>query len=200
MTDGITFQIAAAIVALLVVVALVRIYARAVRPVLRNRRLARHGFSDEPTYRRQARGIVGLVFKLAPAIVVIAILAAIAFPAYQDYANRAGTAARDQRRVTDLAQIQGALDAYFLDHNVYPASETETLSASAFAAALNDLVTGGYLAALPDDPSGGSYVYQTTPGGTYYCLGADMEGTPPPSTCDTDTLGATPDSDYTVGP
>ena len=122
-------------------------------PLLRNRRLARRGFSSEPAYQRQGRGIVSLLFKLVPAVAVLAILAAIAIPAYQDYANRAGTAAGDQQRVADLAQIQGALDAYHLDHNVYPLSETETLSASAFAAALNDLVTGGYLAALPTTPA-----------------------------------------------
>ena len=100
MTDAsITYQIAAAVVALLVVVALLRIYARAVRPVLRNRRLARRGFSYEPAYRRVGRGILELVFRLAPAIVVIAILAAIAIPAYQDYTTaRARQAARGRHR------------------------------------------------------------------------------------------------------
>ena len=89
MTDAsITFQIAAAVVALLVVIALVRIYVAAVLPLLRNRRLARRGFSSEPAYQRGGRGIVSLLFKLVPALAILAILAAIAIPAYQDYARR----------------------------------------------------------------------------------------------------------------
>ncbi len=201
MTDGGTFyQIAAIVLVLLVLVALARIFSGAVLPVMRNWRLAHRGFSDAPAYRRQGRGIVSLGLKLAAAIAVIAAIVAIAMPAYQDQANRTEAAARDRQRVADLAQIRNALAAYHVDHDTYPVSETETLSAPAFAAVLSDLATGGYLTALPEDPLGGTYVYQTTPTGTYYCLGADMEGAPPPSTCDAATLGTPLDSDYAVGP
>ena len=203
MTDnGIVLQIVAGLLALLVVVALARIYAAAILPVLRNRQLARHGLSDEPAYRRERRNIVYLLFRLVPAILVVAVLAAIAIPAYQDYTNRAQTAARDQQRVAGLALIHNALDTYYVDHGAYPVSESESLGAPGFAAALDALVTAGYLASLSNDPSGdpNTYVYQSTPNGTYYCLGANTEGVPPPSSCDTATLGNALDANYAVGP
>ena len=198
MDASITFQIAAVIVALLVVIALVRIYAAAILPLLRNRRLARRGFNSEPAYQRQGRGIVSLLFKLVPPVAVLAILAAIAIPVYQDYAARA----LDRQRVTDMAQLQAALDTYRFDTGAYPVSQTETLDPASFAAALGILVADGYLTSLANDPSGdpATYVYQSTADGTYYCLGANMAGTPPPSTCDTTKLGSVLDSDYAVGP
>jgi type II secretory pathway pseudopilin PulG len=203
MTDnGIVLQIVTVLLALLVVVALARIYAAAVLPVLRNRRLARRGVSDEPAYRRERGNIFHLLFQIVPAVAVVGILAAIAIPAYQDYTNRAQSAVRDQQRVASLALIQNALDTYYLDHGAYPVSDSESLDAAGFAAALDALVTGGYLASLPNDPSGDpvTYVYQSTANGTYYCLGANTEGVPPPSTCDTTTLGIAFDANYAVGP
>ena len=199
MTDAsITYQIAVAVVALLVVIALVRIYAAAILPLLRNRRLARRGFSSEPAYQRQRRGIVGLLFKLVPAVAVLAILAAIAFPAYQDYTARA----LDRQRVADIAQLQAALDGYHLANGAYPLSETETFDPASFTAALSVLIADGYVTSLANDPGGdpATYVYQSTADGTYYCLGANTAGTPPPSTCDTTKLGSVLDTNYMVGP
>ena len=200
MDNGIVLQIVAAFVALLVVIGLARIYVAAILPVLRNRRLARRGLSDEPVYRRERGSILHLLWQIVPAVAVLGILAAIAIPAYQDYVNRAQVAADDRQRAADLTMIQNALDYYHVDHNAYPVSETQTFDAAGFAAALDSLVTDGYIARLPSDPGGGSYSYQSTADGTYYCLGADMEGPPPPPTCDTATLGNTLDANYAVGP
>jgi general secretion pathway protein G len=196
MDNGIVLQIVAALVALLVVVGLARIYAAAILPVLRNRQLARRGLSDEPAYRRRHLNIVHLLFRLVPAILVLAVLAAIAIPAFQDYTVKA----QDKQRIADIGLIQVALDYYHLDHNAYPVSETQTSDAAGFAAALDSLVTDGYLARLPSDPGGGTYRYQSTADGTYYCLGADVEGPPPPPTCDTATLGNMLEANYAVGP
>jgi type II secretory pathway pseudopilin PulG len=198
MDASITLQIAAAVVALLVVIALVRIYVAAVLPLLRNRRLARRGFSSEPVYQRGGRGIVSLLFKLVPTLAILAILAAIAIPAYQDYAARA----LDRQRMADIAQLQAALDTYRSDSGTYPVSSTETLDPASFAAAMGILVTDGYLTSLPNDPVGdpATYVYQSNADGSYYCLGANMAGTPPPSTCDTTTLGSVLNTNYMVGP
>ncbi len=201
MGNAVVFQIVEIVLALLVVVALVRIYAAAVRPLLRNWRLARRGFASEPAYHRE-RNILHLLFRIVPLLAVVAVLAAIAIPAYQDYANRAQSAARDHERVADLAVIQKALASYYLDHGAYPVSESEAYDEPTFTAVLDPLITGGYLPSLPNDPSGApiTFVYQTTANGTYYCLGANTEGVPPPSTCDTTTLGNPLDTNYMVGP
>ena len=94
------------------------------------------------------------------------------------------------------------IDGRPIHRGAYPVSESESLGAPGFAAALDALVTGGYLASLPNDPSGDpiTYVYQSTPNGTYFCLGANMQGVPPPSSCDAATLGNALDANYTVGP
>ena len=199
MTNALAFQLAALVLAALVIVALVRVYVAAVLPVWRNWRLARRGLSQEPTYQRERRGIVGLVFKALAALAVIAVLAAIAIPAYQGYSARA----LDKQRLAGIAVIQNALSAYYLDHSAYPISEAENIDGFGFVASLNDLVTGGYLETIPNDPGGepATYVYETTPDGSYYCLGATVDGTPPPSTCDTARLGDTPvGANYLVGP
>ena len=199
MSNALVVQVAAFVLALLFVIALVRIYVAAVLPVLRNWRLARRGLDHEPAYQRDRRSMVGLLLKVVPAIAVLAVLAAIAIPTYQDYAARA----QDKQRLAGIAAIQKALDAYHLDHSTYPVSEAENIDALGFAASLNDLVTGGYLTSIPNDPGGepATYVYETTLDGSYYCLGATMDGVPPPSTCDTAKLGDTPvGANYLVGP
>ncbi len=195
-------QIGAAALALLVVIALLRIYAAAILPLSRNWQLARRGLSDEPAFRRQGSGIFGLAFKVLPVLAVIAVVAAIAMPAFQDRMNWAQSAARDHQRFASLALLQNALATYNLDYGTYPVSESETSDVPGFAAALDALVTGGYLAGLPNDPSGPpiTFVYQSTPDGAYYCLGANTEGVPPPSTCDTAKLGNPLDTNYMVGP
>ena len=202
MTNALVFQVAMVVLALLVVIALARIYAAAILPVLRNWRLARRGLTDEPAYRRERGGIFHLLWRIVPLVAVIAILAAIAVPAYQGYLERAQSAARDHQRVQRLALIQNALGAYYLDHGAYPVSESEAYDVPGFTAALDGLVTGGYLPSLPNDPSGDqtTFVYQSTPNGSYYCLGANTEGEPPPSTCDTATLGNPLDTNFMVGP
>ncbi len=202
MGNDMLFQIGMVVAALLVAVALLRIYVGAVLPLLRNQRLARRGISAEPAYRREGRNIFGLALKVVSALAVVAVLAAITIPAYQNYIGKAQVAAQDSQRIADLQLIQTALASYYVDNNAYPVSETETLDVAGFGAALSALVTGGYLAILPNDPDGEpvSYVYQSTSDGTYYCLGATLQGPPPPSTCDTGKLGSVPDANYTVGP
>lgn len=191
-----TVQIAVVVLALLLVVALARIYFAAVLPVLRNQRLARRGFSDEPAYRGGTGRVFGLTVKILPVILVFAILAAIVIPGLQDFRSQA----EDRQRIADIKSIQLALAAYYFDKGSYPVSQGQALDVASFAATLEPLVTGGYLASIPTDPSGGSYAYESTANGGYYCLGAEMSGVPPPSTCDTDKLGdVLAGADYTHG-
>lgn len=76
--------------------------------------------------------------------------------------------ARDARRVTDLGELQAALEFYYEKNDYYPKqavpNEEELLSNSGTG---EDLVEGDYVPGLPVDPQNeGSYKY-------YYCGRAD---------------------------
>jgi Tfp pilus assembly protein PilE len=184
---------------LVVIIAAWRIYGGAVRPLLKNRRLARRGFRP-PNYSRERRGFgfFGLsLLKWVPALAVVAILAAIAIPAYQDYVSRA----QDLRRQADLGYIQMGLSAYYVRHAAYPVAAAQNTDAAGFAAALAELRSEGYVSDLPSDPKGGTYYYRSTANGSFYCLGAKLERNPPASSCDTARLGGTLlGSNYAIGP
>lgn len=208
MRNALLVQTGAVVLALLLVVALARIYAAAILPLWRNQRLARHGLRFEPDFRPERTGILGWTFRLVPVIVIIAIVAAVAIPALQNGRFHAQAAARDRQRVADLRLIQTALEEYAIDHGGYPAVDVQNFDRAGFAGSLKGLVAGGYLTSLPNDPLGeaDTYIYSSDWVGNYYCLGTDMEGPAPPSTCDTTKLGHSISNssaaalDYAIGP
>jgi len=64
---------------------------------------------------------------------------------------------RDSRRKGDLRIIQGALEQYFSDNRKYPSVGTNLggwVNVGVDAAFRNALTTGGYISAIPSDPSG----------------------------------------------
>lgn len=139
-------------------------------------------------------------FTLIELLVVIAIIGLLASVVLASL-NTARKKGRDARRVADLKELQTALELYYDDNNAYPVSAMQSNSATA----LTGLTTGGYIASLADDPLAGSYhyVYKTTSGGTFYCLGSTIEGTAPASSCNTGAsgLGSTLTGvQYSVGP
>jgi type II secretion system protein G len=111
---------------------------------------------------------------------------------------------RDARRISDLAEIQTALELYYSTANSYPSASSQATAATALSA----LVTAGDMASVPDDPLGGSYhyVYLSSNGsnGTaqYYCVGSILENTPyPTSGCNATSLGASLSGvQYSIGP
>ena len=85
------------------------------------------------------------LIELLVVIFIIGLLSAIIFPRFAVMREKA----RDTERITDVRQIQNALEVYYNRQNRYPDR-------------LNDL--SAFMPQVPTDPSGGSYRYN--PGGS----------------------------------
>ena len=105
-----------------------------------------------------ARGFT--LIELLVVIAIIGILSAVVLTSL----NSARVKARDARRVSDISQMQLALELDYDKNGSYPA-------------AFSTVVTDGFIAAQPSDPSGGTaaYGYSQIGGGTSYAVGAIME-------------------------
>lgn len=119
-------------------------------------------------------------FTLVELLVVIAIIGLLSTLAVVAL-NNARQKARDARRVSDVKQIQTALELYYNDESGYPAAVTA-----------GGAITGAsatYMALVPGNPQPGdttltgcggtSYTYTSTDTSTYtleYCLGATTGG------------------------
>jgi prepilin-type N-terminal cleavage/methylation domain-containing protein len=105
-------------------------------------------------------------FTLIELLVVIAIIGILSSVVLASL-NSARQKGRDARRVSDLKQLQLALELFY-DANPstgYPAA----LSAA-------NLVTPGYISVIPTDPgTGDPYGYVQTGSGSGYYLGAELE-------------------------
>ena len=108
-------------------------------------------------------------FTLIELLVVIAIIGILSSVVLASL-NSARLKARDAKRVSDIKQIQLAVEMYYDDNSNYPASTTVTT-----------LVTPGYIASIPTDPStGNAYSYAALGSGSTcssYHLGATLENT-----------------------
>lgn len=117
-------------------------------------------------------------------IAIIGVLASIVLASL----NNARRKSRDARRITDLKQIQLALELYFDGQgSAYPAANT-TCDATTNAYNLQALATNGYIPTVPRDPlSSGTtpvcYKYATPSSGniTTYHLGATLEDSANPA-------------------
>ena len=112
-------------------------------------------------------------FTLIELLVVIAIIGILSSVVLASL-NSARQKGRDAKRISDVKQLQLALELYYDANGQYPA----TVSTSS-------LVTPGYIASMPKDPVGNtSYSYSAyySTGGTAtvcssYHLGTSLEGT-----------------------
>ncbi len=113
-------------------------------------------------------------FTLIELLVVIAIIGILATVVLVSL-NSARAKARDTRRLSDLRQTALALEMYANDNSgLYPVSATCTNAT--FETMANTLVTGGYLSAVPQDPTDvapNQYYYGAT--SSNYILKATLE-------------------------
>lgn len=131
----------------------------------------------------KARGFT--LIELLVVIVIIGVLATLATVALNGTRGKA----RDAKRISDVRQMQTALELYMNDENRYPA---ETGNGSFFAGRplVSSDGTKTYMVRVPSSPtpsdgtcpSPGEYAYrQTENGASYtlsYCLGAPTSGKP----------------------
>lgn len=131
-------------------------------------------------YRLMRRISARAGFTLIELLVVIAIIGVLASIVLASL-NSARRKSRDARRITDIKQIQLALELYF-DANAsqYPAASA-TCNAATNAYGLELLSTGGYIPQISRDPLSTTaapicYFYATPTGTrTTYHLGATLE-------------------------
>lgn len=127
-------------------------------------------------------------FTLIEILIVVAIIAILASSVLVGFgpAQRQG---RDARRLTDLRQVQTALELYYAKCGYYPGNEQSGNACSTRNgtpgtwAALGTALTGSAIGInqIPNDPtSGKNYTYGST-NGSGYALSADLEQTGNPA-------------------
>ncbi len=99
----------------------------------------------------------------------------------EEFLEGAKRKARDAKRLSDLKQIQTALELFYTDKDAYPTGASLTLG-GANAACLNlsgwqaSSCTVSYMGMVPSDPGNSAYVYSSTDGSKYE-IKAHLEGT-----------------------
>lgn len=117
-------------------------------------------------------------FTLIELLVVIAIIGLLSTLAVVALGS-ARVKARDSKRLSDLKQLQTALELYYTDNAAYP-NQANIALGSANYACLNasGFTTTGcanpYMALVPVDPKSGNYTYSAA--GNAYTITATLEG------------------------
>ncbi len=131
-------------------------------------------------------------FTLIELLVVVAIIGLLSSVILASL-NGARKKGRDARRISDLKQLQVAMELYYGEQATpaYPASIAALVPVN--------------IPVEPKDPStNASYSYALRSGGQFYCLGATLESLPLPiSSCNTGATGlngSAPAGNYVVGP
>jgi general secretion pathway protein G len=127
-------------------------------------------------------------FTLVELLVVIAIIDLLSTLAIVALSS-ARQKARDSKRMSDLRQIQTALELYYTDHNQYPIDATAITLGATGAACLSNPTpptagsftttgcTNSPMALVPTDPLTTQYYeYSTDANGPVYTIAATLEG------------------------
>ena len=120
-------------------------------------------------------------FTLIELLVVIAIIGLLSTLAVVALGS-ARVKARDSKRLSDLKQVQTALELYYTDNNGYPTAASSTLGSAGFECLDSTGFKGegtcaadAYMGQVPSDPSSGAFVYNSTASSTY-TISATLEG------------------------
>lgn len=120
-------------------------------------------------------------FTLIELLVVIAIIGLLSTLAVIALGS-ARTKARDAKRLSDLKQIQTALELYYTDKAVYPTAAAGVTLGTGSQVCLDNTATGWaatctspYMGLVPKDPGSTSYTY-TSANGSTYTITATLEG------------------------
>ena len=120
-------------------------------------------------------------FTLIELLVVIAIIGLLSTLAVVALGS-AREKARDSKRLSDLKQVQTALELYYTDNSAYPIVEPIQALGTGNYACLNAGGFGAagcatpYMSIVPTDPGTGSYIYRSA-SGTTYTIVTSLEGT-----------------------
>ncbi len=121
-------------------------------------------------------------FTLIELLVVIAIIGLLSTLAVVALGS-ARVKARDSKRLSDLKQVQTALELYYTDKDAYPTAAQAVVLGDAQHICLN-LATGltttgcanAYMGLVPKDPGDHLYSYVSADGSTY-TISAELEDT-----------------------
>jgi prepilin-type N-terminal cleavage/methylation domain-containing protein len=123
-------------------------------------------------------------FTLIELLVVISIIALLSTLAVVSL-NSTRAKSRDAKRITDIKQVQTALELYYAgSSNAYPAATVtlgstaaECLGSSGFASASATADCGAtiYMGQVPNDPGSNNYAYSSA-GSTSYAIAFTLEG------------------------
>lgn len=119
-------------------------------------------------------------FTLIELLVVLAIIALLSTLAVVALGS-ARQKANDAKRLSDIKQIQTALELYYTDKNAYPVTPATGIAlgtGSAVCLGIGGFGGNGcadpYMAQIPQDPSATGYLY-TSANGTSYTLSTTLE-------------------------
>jgi general secretion pathway protein G len=123
-------------------------------------------------------------FTLIELLVVIAIIALLSTLAVVAL-NNARLKSRDARRVTDIKQVQTALELFYAENTAYPTATVtlgtasgaclDTGSGSGFVAS-GSCSSSAFMGLVPSDPGSGNYVYSGAANGSTYTITFSLEG------------------------
>ncbi len=141
------------------------------------------GFIKAPAFIKS-----GVGFTLIELLIVIAIIGLLSTLAVIALTN-ARLKSRDARRITDIKQIQNALELYFSDCNGYPTAVTAGNSLAGNDGSCTPANTNIYMKIVPSNPTpktdgscpNSDYSYTRDGGSTYhitYCIGGMTGGVP----------------------
>ncbi|MBW2010359.1 MAG: prepilin-type N-terminal cleavage/methylation domain-containing protein [Deltaproteobacteria bacterium] len=105
-------------------------------------------------------------FTLIELLVVVAVIGILASTIIVSL-NSAREKARDARRLRDIDTLVKAIEMYYLDHDAYPGEGDGggiEISPKCPSDLKNDLINGGYLSAVPEDPAEDSNCFATGEG------------------------------------